>query len=56
MTPSAPTRPRALVADDEPHLARALVELLAELWPALEIVHVARHGLEDLELAQRDVA
>ena len=36
----------ALIADDEPHLARALVQLLAEQWPALQIVHVARHGLE----------
>ncbi len=39
----------ALVADDEPHLARALVAELAALWPALQIVHVARHGLEAAE-------
>ncbi len=39
----------ALVADDEPHLARALVTELGRLWPALQIVHVARHGLEAAE-------
>ena len=36
----------ALIADDEPHLARALAEQLAALWPELNIVHIARHGLE----------
>jgi DNA-binding LytR/AlgR family response regulator len=49
----------ALIADDEPHLARALVQLLAEQWPALQIVHVARHGLEAAEriaALQPDVA
>ncbi len=39
-------RPRAIVADDEPQLARTLVALLAEVWPALDVVHVARHGLD----------
>jgi DNA-binding LytR/AlgR family response regulator len=42
-------RVTALVADDEPHLARALAAELARQWPALEIVHVARHGLEAAE-------
>jgi DNA-binding LytR/AlgR family response regulator len=37
---------RALIADDEPHLARALREQLAAAWPGLEIVHVARNGVE----------
>jgi DNA-binding LytR/AlgR family response regulator len=49
----------ALVADDEPHLARALVAELARQWPALEIVHVARQGLEAAEriaALQPDVA
>lgn len=39
----------ALLADDEPHLARALAKDLAALWPELQIVHVARHGLEAAE-------
>ena len=39
----------ALLADDEPHLARALAEDLAALWPELQVVHVARHGLEAAE-------
>jgi DNA-binding LytR/AlgR family response regulator len=39
----------ALIADDEPHLARALASELARLWPELQIVHVARHGLEAAE-------
>lgn len=37
---------RALIADDEPHLALYLQEQLALLWPELEIVHVARNGKE----------
>lgn len=37
---------RALIADDEPHLAHYLKEQLQQLWPDLEIVHVARNGLE----------
>jgi DNA-binding LytR/AlgR family response regulator len=39
----------ALVADDEPHLARALVAELAASWPALQVVHVARNGIEAAE-------
>lgn len=37
---------RALIADDEPHLALYLQEQLALLWPELEIVRVARNGIE----------
>lgn len=37
---------RALIADDEPHLAQYLLTQLAQLWPELEIVHVARNGVE----------
>jgi DNA-binding LytR/AlgR family response regulator len=37
-----------LIADDEPHLARALQNQLAS-WPELEIVAVARNGLEAAE-------
>lgn len=36
----------ALIADDEPHLARYLQDQLAALWPELEIVATARNGLE----------
>ena len=36
----------ALVADDEPHLAAYLCELLRKAWPALEVVAVARNGVE----------
>lgn len=43
------TRPTALIADDEPHLARALAAELSALWPALHIMHSARHGIEAAE-------
>jgi len=39
----------ALIADDEPHLARALGEHLARLWPELQVLHVARNGVEAAE-------
>jgi len=39
----------ALIADDEPHLARALHEHLARLWPGLQVLHVARNGVEAAE-------
>ncbi len=39
----------ALIADDEPHLARALAEHLARLWPELQLLPVARNGLEAAE-------
>jgi DNA-binding LytR/AlgR family response regulator len=38
-----------LIADDEPHLARALVAELAALWPDLQVVHIARQGVEAAE-------
>lgn len=56
--PASPA-PSALIADDEPHLARALAGELAALWPELRIVHVARHGCEAAEriaALQPDVA
>ena len=43
------TAPTALIADDEPHLARALAAQLAAVWPELTIVHVARNGQEAAE-------
>ena len=39
----------ALIADDEPHLARALATELAALWPGLQVLHVARNGAEAAE-------
>jgi DNA-binding LytR/AlgR family response regulator len=42
-------QPTALVADDEPLLRRGLIRLLAECWPALEVVAQARNGREAVE-------
>jgi DNA-binding LytR/AlgR family response regulator len=39
---------RALIADDEPHLARDLATRLARLWPQLEILPTAANGLDAL--------
>jgi DNA-binding LytR/AlgR family response regulator len=41
--------PTALIADDEPHLAAYLRQALAKAWPELDVVHVARHGVEAAE-------
>jgi DNA-binding LytR/AlgR family response regulator len=41
---------RALIADDEPHLAAYLRERLAAIWPDLHIVGVAGDGPEALRL------
>ncbi|MEO6362428.1 MAG: response regulator, partial [Caldimonas sp.] len=46
MTAAVPT---ALIADDEPHLAAYLRDALARAWPRLEVVHVARNGVEAAE-------
>jgi DNA-binding LytR/AlgR family response regulator len=42
--------PTALIADDEPHLVRALQTQLASAWPELQIVATARNGIEAAEL------
>jgi DNA-binding LytR/AlgR family response regulator len=42
-------RPTALIADDEPLLRKALMRLLAQAWPQLEIVAQARNGREAVE-------
>ena len=39
----------ALIADDEPHLARALATELAAMWPDLQLLPVARNGVEAAE-------
>lgn len=41
--------PTALIADDEPALARALQVQLAGLWPELQVLHLARNGIEAAE-------
>ena len=41
--------PLALIADDEPNLARHLQTQLAALWPALEFTPIARNGIEAAE-------
>jgi DNA-binding LytR/AlgR family response regulator len=41
-------RPRAIIAEDEPLLREELAELLASLWPELEIVARAGDGIEAL--------
>ncbi len=38
--------PTALIADDEPHLATYLRDALAKAWPELQIVVVAKNGVE----------
>jgi DNA-binding LytR/AlgR family response regulator len=50
---------RALIADDEQHLAHYLSDQLLKLWPDLEIVAIARNGLEaaaQIAALQPDVA
>ena len=42
---------RALIADDEPHLAEHLRDRLAALWPELEVLPVAANGLDALRAA-----
>ncbi|MCE9658353.1 MAG: LytTR family DNA-binding domain-containing protein [Burkholderiales bacterium] len=41
--------PTALIADDEPHLATYLHGLLAKAWPELQVLAVAKNGLESAE-------
>ncbi len=38
-----------LIADDEPHLVKALQAQLAALWPELDVVATARNGIEAAE-------
>jgi DNA-binding LytR/AlgR family response regulator len=37
---------RALIADDEPQLAHYLRDQLLALWPELQIIHLARNGID----------
>ena len=43
----------ALIADDEPHLAAHLREQLLALWPTLELLPMARNGVEAAEAITR---
>jgi DNA-binding LytR/AlgR family response regulator len=45
---------RAVIADDELHLASHLQDRLNALWPELEIVGVAANGIEARELIERE--
>ena len=45
-----PTAPTAVIAEDEPVLARTLTRLLEQAWPELRIVGVAEDGLQATEL------
>ncbi|MEO8153706.1 MAG: LytTR family DNA-binding domain-containing protein [Rhizobacter sp.] len=49
MTLAAP--PTAVIAEDEPVLARTLSRLLQQVWPELRIAGVAEDGLQATELA-----
>jgi DNA-binding LytR/AlgR family response regulator len=49
MTTSRP--PTAVIAEDEPVLARTLTRLLEQVWPELRIVGMADDGLRATELA-----
>ncbi|HEX9390513.1 MAG TPA: LytTR family DNA-binding domain-containing protein [Usitatibacteraceae bacterium] len=44
------SKPRAIIADDEPHLAQFLKDRLAALWPELEVIAIAANGPEALRL------
>ena len=43
---------KALIADDEPLLAKHLKARLAALWPQLEIAGIAANGIEALEMIE----
>ncbi len=49
MTPDRP--PTAVIAEDEPVLARTLTRLLEQAWPELRVIGVAEDGLQATELA-----
>lgn len=49
-------RPTAVIAEDEPVLARTLVRLLEQAWPELRVVGIAEDGLKATELALAEAA
>lgn len=52
MTTATGNTPRALIADDEAHLASYLRDKLATAWPELSIVGIAANGAEALRLIE----
>jgi DNA-binding LytR/AlgR family response regulator len=54
MSGTQATAPRALIADDEPHLAAYLRDRLAIAWPELEIIGIAGDGPEVLRLIEKE--
>lgn len=44
---------RAIIADDEPHLAAHLQQQLLRLWPELDIIGVASNGIEAADAIAR---
>jgi len=47
------TRPRAIIAEDEPLLRDELAELLGSLWPELEIVALTGDGISTLRALEQ---
>jgi DNA-binding LytR/AlgR family response regulator len=47
-------RPRALIAEDEPLLAKSLEKVLREAWPALEVIEVVNDGIAAADRALAD--
>lgn len=48
---NTPRRPTAIIAEDEPVLARTLVRLLGQTWPELHLAGIAEDGPRAIELA-----
>ena len=51
MIDTTPSRPTAVIAEDEPVLARTLSRLLSEIWPELQVVAIAEDGPSAIEVA-----
>jgi len=47
-------KPRALIAEDEPLLAKALKDALALAWPELQLIALAGNGIEALRLIEAE--
>ncbi len=52
MSDTAEAATRAVIADDEPHLAAYLRDRLAAVWPELEVVGIAGDGPQALRLIE----
>ena len=49
--PTTVARSTALIAEDEPALAKTMARLLADAWPALSIIGVVSDGLSAIDQA-----